>query len=689
MKTFKRLILLVLFFFSGQTAVAGSPEKAVTITDVLNREVEISQPLDRVVVVNTAVAIILRALGVDLGQKLVGVTQYVLENPKFWPGLQDKPAIHFTHPSYETLAELNPQAVFFYETSPQYTSEEKLKALGIPSVYLDGFDPRTLEGDIRLLGRLFQKEKEAEALITWCRDKEEMVTPKISAIPLKDRPRVFYYVYPDANLPKGIYRTCNRTRSSHGLMEKAGVINIAADLPDETTVVSAEWIMEQNPDVIIAGVIGKDYSGYNADPKKSLENLRAMQETLISDRAFRHTRAGKEKRVLVCAQDLKQGPAYVIELAHMAKFIFPDRFPDLDPEGMAKEYYEQWCGLPLQGVFVYPAPEKLRKNNVLSFTDSSGRQISLPLPVKRIAGLHTSAVREFCMLGIQDRVVGVTNYVKDFPGMYPGLGDKPLIGSVYTPLYETILETRPELVVMSSSNANLLPVLQKLEPLGIRVAALDLNPGQGRTANDREARYDEELRILGRIMDRQDRAEAYIQWKQDILDLIRARTRGARQKKVIGINYSAAGMSGKDYPVWAGSRIIEPAGAMDAARQISGATVSPEWILEQDLDAVLLAAYFPHQGMGYQSGDTSRAQKNLDAVKTDRVFSATRAGKTNQIYLFGYYGTASGGQTPLGALYLAKRLYPERFSDIDPEKFHKEYFEKWFHIPFQGVWFYP
>ncbi len=689
MKIFKRLILLALFFFSGQTAVAGSPEKTVTITDVLNRQVKLSQPLDRVVVVNTAVAIILRALGVDLNQKLVGVTQYILENPKFWPSLQGKPAIHFTNPSYETLAELNPQAVFFYETSPQYTSEEKLKALGIPSVYLDCFDPRTLDEDIRLLGRLFQKEKAAEALVTWCRDKEEMVTQKISAIPLKDRPRVFYYVYPDANLPKGIYRTSNKTRSGHGLMEKAGVINIAADLPDETTAVSAEWIMEQNPDVVVAGVIGKDYSGYNADPAKSLKNLRAMQETLISDRAFRHTRAGKEKRVLVCAQDLKQGPAYVIELAHMAKFIFPDKFQDLDPEGMAKEYYEKWCHLPLQGVFVYPAPEKPRKENVFSFTDSSGRQISLPLPVKRIAGLHTSAVREFCMLGIQDRVVGVTNYVKDFPGMYPGLGDKPLIGSVYTPLYETILETRPELVVMSSSNANLLPVLQKLEPLGIRVAALDLNPGQGRTADEREARYDEELRILGRIMGRQDRAEAYIQWKQDLVNLTRARTKGVRQKKVLGINYSAAGMSGKDYAVWAGSRIIEPAGAMDAAGQVTAAAVSPEWIMEQDPDALLLAAYFPHQGMGYQARNTFQAKKNLDAVKTDRVFSATRAGKTNQIYLFGYYGTASGGQTPIGAMYLAKRLYPERFSDIDPEKFHKEYFEKWFHIPFQGVWFYP
>lgn len=51
--------------------------------------------------------------------------------------------------------------------------------------------------------------------------------------------------------------------------------------------------------------------------------------------------------------------------------------------------------------------------------------------------------------------------------------------------------------------------------------------------------------------------------------------------------------------------------------------------------------------------------------------------------------TASGGQWQLGALYLAKRIYPEHFEDVDPEEFHREYFEEWFDIPYQGVWVYP
>ena len=74
---------------------------------------------------------------------------------------------------------------------------------------------------------------------------------------------------------------------------------------------------------------------------------------------------------------------------------------------------------------------------------------------------------------------------------------------------------------------------------------------------------------------------------------------------------------------------------------------------------------------------------------TDAVIAKTRAAASGNVYIFGYYGAASGGQTPIGALYLARRLYPDLFSDIDPEQYHREYFEKWFHVNYQGVWFYP
>lgn len=361
----RQVVFALVFFITWFQPSPLLSRETIMVTDALERRVVLNHPPERVVVVNTAVAIILRAIGVDLENRIVGVTHYVKENSKFWPKLKDKPGIRFTNPSYETLARLKPDAVFFYENSPRYTSEEILDALNIPSVYLNGFDPRTLDREISLLGKIFNREKQAAALNTWCQEAEGRITRRVSGIHPQNRLKVFYYIYPDSNLSRGIYRTCNRMRSSHGIIEKAGGINIAADLPDGFNTVSAEWIMEQDPDVIIAGVIGKDFSGYNADPQEARKNLKSIRERLILDRAFRNTRAGKNRRVLVMAQDLKQGPAYVVGLAHSAKYLYPDRFGDIDPEEFAQQYYEQWCGLPFKGIFIDPPYKKEDSQNRL------------------------------------------------------------------------------------------------------------------------------------------------------------------------------------------------------------------------------------------------------------------------------------------------------------------------------------
>jgi len=48
-----------------------------------------------------------------------------------------------------------------------------------------------------------------------------------------------------------------------------------------------------------------------------------------------------------------------------------------------------------------------------------------------------------------------------------------------------------------------------------------------------------------------------------------------------------------------------------------------------------------------------------------------------------------GTRAVVGIQYLAKAAYPDKFADIDPEKIHKEYFEKWLGVKYQGIWFYP
>lgn len=693
---------------TAPVTAAAVPEHTVIVTDVLNRNVKIALPIERCVTINTSVAVILRALGVDVESKIVGVTSYIRENPKFWPMLKDKPTLEYKSLNYEKLAELNPQVVFLYGNSPRFTDEKKLKTLKIKCLYLDCFNPDRLPEEIKLLGALFDRQKKAEELINWMQHYDRLIQSRLVDVAVSKCPRVFYYQYPDVNLPKGIYRTVNRNSSTHPLIARAGGNNLATGLPGENAVVSAEWIVENNPDILLAGVLGKTFSGYNAGNAESENNMQNIRRQLAHDRAFRHSDAVRDNRILILSHDIQQGPSYIIGMAYITKFIHPDQFTDLHPDVILKEYHEKWCGLPHGGVYVYPPfddiskgiypyPEKPVDSNQpeqdpakpVTITDSAGRQVVVPQPLERIAGLQTSACNAFSLLQLDDKVVGVTEYIWNDPTGYPRLSKKPNIGSVYTPNYEIIAQIRPQLVFMSTSQVNLDPAVQKLAPMGMAVAAFDFQPIKGDDAYAREAHYDQELLMLGRLTGREKRAREFIRWKTDILDLIRRRTRDIEKKRVMGVNSVARILKQNSFMVWAGKRIIELAGGLDDTSGLNGQEINGEWIVEQNPEVIILASYWLEEGLGYGVTDTVKVRETYQKVVKNSVIAQTRACETGHVYLFGYYGLASGGQTALGALYLAKRLYPERFSDIDPETYHREYLEKWLNINYQGVWFYP
>jgi iron complex transport system substrate-binding protein len=48
------------------------------------------------------------------------------------------------------------------------------------------------------------------------------------------------------------------------------------------------------------------------------------------------------------------GSLYIIGRCYFAKWLQPDLFNDLDPESMHKEYWKEFLGIDLEGVWAYP-----------------------------------------------------------------------------------------------------------------------------------------------------------------------------------------------------------------------------------------------------------------------------------------------------------------------------------------------
>ncbi|HEY6946176.1 MAG TPA: cobalamin-binding protein [Candidatus Acidoferrum sp.] len=100
--------------------------------------------------------------------------------------------------------------------------------------------------------------------------------------------------------------------------------------------------------------------------------------------------------------------------------------------------------------------------------DETGRRVRIPQPVRRIVSLAPSLTETIYALGLQDRLVGDTDYC-DYP---PDAQKKTKVGGGINPSLEVIASLHPDLVLVTKS-FNRLETVIFLEELGISSYATD------------------------------------------------------------------------------------------------------------------------------------------------------------------------------------------------------------------------
>jgi iron complex transport system substrate-binding protein len=101
-------------------------------------------------------------------------------------------------------------------------------------------------------------------------------------------------------------------------------------------------------------------------------------------------------------------------------------------------------------------------------TDEVGRNVRVPQPVRRIVSLAPSLTETIYALGLQDRLIGDTDYC-DYP---PDAEKKAKVGGAINPSLERIVALRPDLVLVTKS-LNRTETVRALAELGISSYATD------------------------------------------------------------------------------------------------------------------------------------------------------------------------------------------------------------------------
>jgi iron complex transport system substrate-binding protein len=115
-----------------------------------------------------------------------------------------------------------------------------------------------------------------------------------------------------------------------------------------------------------------------------------------------------------------------------------------------------------------PTPVSAASPLFREVTDEAGRTVRIPQPVRRIVSLAPSLTETVYALGLQDRLVGDTDYC-DYPA---DAKTKTKVGGAINPSLEQIAALHPDLVLVTKG-LNRLETVHSLDTLGIPSYATD------------------------------------------------------------------------------------------------------------------------------------------------------------------------------------------------------------------------
>jgi iron complex transport system substrate-binding protein len=323
-------------------------EKELTVVDTVDRIVTVKKPVERIVAFCPGLA---PTQILDVVDKVVGVTKYTKkeEYSILYPELSKLPRVgSYFQPDYEKILELEPDLVITYGKplwKPGSASEELveiLKPVGGVAIGLNFYTPFEQVEEMKKLGYILDKEKEAEEFTDFYKGVLNPIKEKTEKLSEEDKPRIYY--------EQKKYQTFTKLSGYQQIIDLDGGINIAADLAGMWCYVDPEWVMIENPDIVLKKIRHGAWATDNLIPMKE------AREEFMNRPELANVTAVKDGKVYVFSIGMG-AHTHFITTAYIAKWFHPTLFEDLDPKAIHQEYLTKFLGLDYDldkhGVFVY------------------------------------------------------------------------------------------------------------------------------------------------------------------------------------------------------------------------------------------------------------------------------------------------------------------------------------------------
>jgi iron complex transport system substrate-binding protein len=359
----------------GVSAVTGdsSAKGSTTITDVLGRHVKLTTPAPRVLLGGSRLLYTTALLNkADPTANIVGWPDDLQQNDpdtyqryaQKFPKVRSIPTTGELSDgsfSVEKAIELHPD-VFVASASSFKAAQEagtidKLDRAGIPTVVVDYFvhPIHNTVPSIRIMGRLFGRQPEADKFITYYESAMRKVRSRLAAARQPATP-AFLWRAP------GYYDCCATFARSNlaSLVTFAGGANLGDRLLSaKQGTLSPEIILKDNPPVVIA--TGADWApgtpavkggfvslGYKETPARAKGELNRI---IAKQAGFNSLQAVRNHRFFVAWHHFYDSPYNFLGVEWFAKWLHPDLFRDVHPGASMRELHEEFLPVAPGGTF--------------------------------------------------------------------------------------------------------------------------------------------------------------------------------------------------------------------------------------------------------------------------------------------------------------------------------------------------
>ena len=261
----KKVLALALILALACGLGCASADGAVTVTDMMGREITLTEPATRIVALTAADCEILCALGCE--DVLVGRGEYC-DYPE---SVLEKPAVQSgANTNIEEIIALEPQVVLMSTMAQTTEQVEALEAAGVQIVISDAQDIEGVYTSIRMIGALMGKDAEAEALVAGMEEAFAAIAEKS-----EDTGKTVYFEV--SPLQWGLW-TAGKGTFMDELATMCGLTNAFADV-EGWAEVSEEQVIERDPDYIVTIMM---YYGEGPTPEEEImgragwENMKAV-----------------------------------------------------------------------------------------------------------------------------------------------------------------------------------------------------------------------------------------------------------------------------------------------------------------------------------------------------------------------------------------------------------------------------